>query len=234
MATTLDELMSCALEIEVRLSVLFSELEDNRDRIVSLWRETAARRGGSPQTGDLLPMGEYLQPQLETHEVLDGIGFIVRPHALADTYRHIEWWRRSPNDGSIDRFPIDVSADAYSYERRPYFLLPGQGHQRAIDGPYLDYLATQAYILTFGVPVTVDDEFIGVSGCDVLFEDMEQLLLPVLRQVGRVAVVNRDGRVVLSTSPTATTGERLRTSGDAQDEVPVGGEVGWVLRRLPG
>lgn len=231
MATRLDELLSCALEIEVRLSVLFSELEDNRDRIATLWREAAARRGGPPEVDDLLPLGEYLEPQLETHEMLDGIGFIVRPSALADAHRHIEWWRRSTNDGSIDRFPIDVSADAYSYERRPYFLLPVQG-LRAIDGPYVDYLATQEYILTFGVPVTVDDEFIGVSGCDVLFEDMEQLLLPILRQVGRAAVVNRDGRVVVSTSPSATSGERLRTSAGAEDEVPVGGEVGWVLRRL--
>ncbi len=96
----------------------------------------------------------------------------------------------------------------------------------------MDYLARNAYILTFGAPVVVDGRFVGTSGADVRVTVMENMLLPILLCAGvAAAVLNVDGRVVASNVADVAGGERLRQPDGIALTID-GMDVGWRLHRL--
>jgi hypothetical protein len=228
-----DALTRCAEAVAERVDGVFYLLEVNRARMVPVFEDADwARR--APSVADLAVLSEPLRAGIAERPHIDGLGFIAALGVLADADRHIEWWRRSPDDGRPRRFPIDVdpsSAKGYDYERRPYFTRSQEGH-RVVDGPYLDYLATHAVILTFGIPVIVGGRFVGVSAADILMSDVDQVLMPVLRKAGsRVAILNSDRRVVLANSAEPAPGARLKP--DPEAEIPIcEPDLGWRLRRL--
>jgi hypothetical protein len=89
-----------------------------------------------------------------------------------------------------------------------------------VTGPYVDYLCTDQYTLTFTQPLVVRGVFAGVVGADVLVAWFEQHLHDVLDVLDVLDVpsggedpcvlVNVAGRVVTSSDPTWVTGDLLR------------------------
>lgn len=101
----------------------------------------------------------------------------------------------------------------------PWYEGPRGRRTSVITGPYVDYLCTDHYTLTFTEPVLLPasgssegDEPAGVSGVDVRVLAVEDAFLGRLRASSRVlAVVNDVGRVVVSNSSRFLSGNLVDT-----------------------
>lgn len=114
-----------------------------------------------------------------------------------------------------------AGAHFFDYTLMPWYAGPAGARTgapgRTIAGPYVDYLCTDDYTMTFTEAVWRDVDgvstFAGVAGVDVRVMAVEAMFLPVLRASNRhLVVLNRFGRVVVS-----NTARWL--SGDLCDEV---------------
>jgi hypothetical protein len=130
----------------------------------------------------------------------------------------MQWWTRD-GDGRPQRLRPELDAEEESfwdYTVLPWFTVPRQTGRRHVTGPYVDWLCTQEYTLTFTVPVfgTHPERgrcHLGVVGADIVASWLERRLLPLLhRMAGPVALVNAEGRVVVANRPTLVTGAVLR------------------------
>jgi hypothetical protein len=142
-----------------------------------------------------------------------GAGYVAAPDTLTDSHLGFEWWART-EDGPPRRLLIslDPASDHFlDYTRQSWFTVPRDTGRRHITGPYVDYLCTDEYTLTFTLPVRGPRGYAGVVGADIFVREFEQLLLPRLRAVGgRCALVNAQGRVIVSTSARQATGSLVR------------------------
>lgn len=157
---------------------------------------------------------------------VQGAGFVTAIGLLDPERWWLEWFVRE-EDSRVGRLEIQRDPTAigfHDYQLSPWYAVPRTTGERHITGPYVDNLCTDDYTLTFTQPLVVDGEFLGVSGADIGVRTAERELLPVLRAVRqRAAVVNTDGRVLVSNS-----GELL--CGDLVDpEAPISERV-----QLPG
>lgn len=181
-----------------------------------------------------------LRPQF--FDVLGGLvvgaGFISAPNALADQEFGFEWWTET---GDAEPVQLVISLDPASdnfldYTRQSWFTVPRDTGRRHINGPYVDYLCTDEYTLTFTAPVQRNGSFAGVVGADIHVREVERLLQPKLRALGgRAALVNAQGRVIVSNNVRQATGSLVRDvdvpawwSSGAE---PVTNENGATLRR---
>jgi hypothetical protein len=142
-----------------------------------------------------------------------GAGFVSAPNALADQQFGFEWWTDVVGD---DPAQLHISLDPESenfldYTRQSWFTVPRDTGRRHINGPYVDYLCTDEYTLTFTIPVQRRGSFAGVVGADVHVREVERMLLPKLRALGgRAALVNAQGRVIASNNARWATGSLVR------------------------
>ncbi len=146
-------------------------------------------------------------------ERIVGAGFIAAPDALADQRFGFEWWTCTPGGPPAQLFiSLDPASDHFlDYTRQSWFTVPRDSGRRHITGPYVDYLCTDEYTLTFTVPVLRDGAFGGLVGADVFVHQFERLLLPKLRRVdGRAAVINAQGRVIAANTARQATGSLVR------------------------
>ena len=155
---------------------------------------------------------------------ITGAGFVAAVGYLDDTRWWLEWFARG--DGTrADRLASETNPQApgfYDYEFLPWYVVPRDTGRRHVTGPYVDYLCTDDYTLTFTVPVVVGGTFAGVAGADVKVDTAETLLMPPLRAAGRrLAVVNAHGRIVASNSGRHVCGDLL-----ADVDVPAAWQVG--------
>jgi hypothetical protein len=149
-------------------------------------------------------------------ELVIGSGLVAAPDLIADAPWHLAWWTA----GADRRIaPLRVVSDPARDGFRDYTVLewwagPRRTGRRHITGPYVDYLCTDAYTLTFTVPVhRADGSMAAVVGSDVYVARAERFLLPALRALGRPAtVVNPSGRVVVSTYAGHATGSLVRAT----------------------
>jgi hypothetical protein len=168
-----------------------------------------------PRLADLSAVEPLAEAQLiRPDAVVVGSGLIAHPDLMEDAPWHLAWWTAGP-DGRIA--PLRVESDPARDGFRDYTLLewwavPRRTGRRHITGPYVDYLCTDAYTLTFTVPVhRPDGSMAAVVGSDVYVARAERLLLPSLRAGGRPATVaNASGRVVVSTFSTHVAGSLVR------------------------
>lgn len=163
---------------------------------------------------DLGGVIELVQPALEDQgSSIQGAGFVAAIDALADAQWWLEWFMLS--NGVTERLIVDTDPrgeNFYDYAALPWYDVPQRTGRRHITGPYVDYLCTDDYTLTFTVPVVVRDRFVGVAGADVRVFTFEKAVLPCLRATHRkVAIVNDQGRIVLSNSARHVGGTLLRT-----------------------
>ncbi|GAA3820191.1 cache domain-containing protein [Nocardioides panacisoli] len=162
---------------------------------------------------------------------ITGAGFVAAVGYLDDTRWWLEWFARGEG-AKADRLASETNPQApgfYDYEFLPWYVVPRDTGRRHVTGPYVDYLCTDDYTLTFTMPVVVDKTFAGVAGADVKVDTAETLLMPPLRAAGqRLAVVNAHGRIVASNSGRHVCGDLL-----ADVDVPAAWQHGHpALHRL--
>lgn len=185
--------------------------------------DIAAARRVAPITTSRLDelVAPYARQTLDTPGLsVYGAGFIAALDSLADAPSHLAWWqgpqrtRLTLANQAINKGNIDYSE--LEWYRVP--LVTGEAH---IAGPYVDYLCSDEYTITVAAPVFIDDEFVGVTGLDMLIDTVERDLTPRLARLGAfITVVNSAGRVVVSTNRRLATGESLR-SGEYRNAVRV-------------
>ena len=168
--------------------------------------------GPSRPSGDDL---DRLRPQVvdALGGVVIGAGFVCAPHALADQEYGFQWWGTRPGAPPGQLFiSLDPASENFlDYTRQSWFTVPRDTGRRHITGPYVDYLCTDEYTLTFTIPVRRQGSFAGVVGADVYVREFERALRPVLRPLGsRAALVNAQGRVIVSNSVRQVTGSLVR------------------------
>jgi hypothetical protein len=145
-----------------------------------------------------------------------GAGFVAASGVLRDAPYWLEWWTAAgpPARRRTQRLvvQVDPSADDFrDYTALPWFRAPQRSGERHVTGPYVDYLCTDEYTLTFTAPVQHADRFLGVVGADVEVRWVEDQLSDLLRATGLpITVVNASGRVLTSTSGALTTGDLVR------------------------
>jgi hypothetical protein len=184
--------------------------------------------GRRPTLADLAVVKPLALAQLRRPDALViGSGLVADPDLIDGAPWHLLWWTAGP-DRSIA--PLQVVSDPARDGFRDYTLLewwaaPRRTGRPHITGPYVDYLCTDAYTLTFTVPVhRPDGSMAAVVGSDVYVARAERLLLPALRAGGRPAtVLNSAGRVVVSSHSGHATGALVRKTPD-----------GWVRSDDPG
>lgn len=145
--------------------------------------------------------------------LVHGGGYVAAPGQLFDARWWLEWF--AWDHGTVQRLLIDTDPDGahfFDYTYFPWYAdLRADSEDRTrvlITGPYVDYLCTDDYTLTFTTAVQGPSGFAGVAGVDVRVKAVEEVFMPVLRRCGRRAVlVNRHGRVLLSNDPRLLSGE---------------------------
>jgi hypothetical protein len=185
----------------------------------------------SPRRADLAIEPHCLQLLTSTDPPLAGAGVVVAPYVLSDEPYWLEWWLAGPNRLEADTNPDSVTFRDYT--SLVWFDEPQRTGERCITGPYVDYLCTDQYTLTFTAPLVDGDRFLGVAGVDVLARWFEQHLFVLLDARGDLdegcVVVNRAGRVVACPSGAWVTGDLIRDL--AADASP---SSGWDLVNCPG
>lgn len=165
-------------------------------------------------TTDLHRLRPEVLRVLTPDSLVVGAGFIAAPHALADQELGFEWWTKDSEGASPTQLVIslDPASDHFlDYTRQSWFTVPRDTGRRHITGPYVDYLCSDMYAMTFAMPVSPAGTFAGVVGADVYVRELEHVLQPKLRGLpGRAALVNTHGRVIVSTSARQPAGSLVR------------------------
>ncbi len=191
-----------------------------------------------PRRADLAIEVHCLALLATTDPPLAGAGVVVAPYVLKEDPFWLEWWLAGPDDdlSGATRLTADLNPDSVSfrdYTTLAWFEEPQRTGERGITGPYVDYLCTDQYTLTFTAPLTVSDRFLGVAGVDVLARWFELHLFSVVDALDLLdddcVVVNRAGRVVACPSGTWVTGDLIRDLGPARASAE-----GWQVTPCPG
>jgi hypothetical protein len=168
---------------------------------------------GRPHRSHLAPLGDLATGALRSRDPLVvGAGFVAEPGALADEAYWLEWW--TADASAVSRLAVESDPEApgfRDYTVLPWFAVPRRSGRRHVTGPYVDYLCTDEYTLTFTCPVVVEGRFVGVAGADVFARTVEIRLGALLDEVREpAAIVNAEGRVVAGNEGAPVTGELLR------------------------
>src|SRR4051794_14515562 len=191
-----------------------------------------------PHRSELAIEQHCLQLLGGTDPPLAGAGVVVAPYVLSDEPYWLEWWLAGPGDAWADatRLAADVNPASVTfrdYTALAWFEEPRRTGQRGITGPYVDYLCTDQYTLTFTAPLTSGDRFLGVAGVDVLARWFEQHLFVLIDARDELdegcVVINRTGRVVACPSGTWVTGDLIPEL--AADRLPT---AAWQVVDCPG
>jgi len=200
-------------EVAQTLESVFAPLELLRARVESLFAQ-ADEDGRPPASSDLAALDAAICSRLGGADgLVVGSGYIAAPSVLSDQEMWLQWWS---GDGTTEpsRLVVDLdpSSDRYcDYTGLPWFSVPRDRGRRHITGPYVDYLCSDEYALTFTVPVTSAGRFVGVVGSDVYIRLFEPVMLPRLRALGDpAALVNAQGRIAVSTSVRQPVGSLVR------------------------
>lgn len=232
-------------EVVARVTEIIDEAFGLADRIaagVEAVFTAGFAAGRLVRQDDLGEIAAIVKPALDDPASrLQGAGFVAAVDTMADAPWWLEWFMRR-QQGRAERLVVDTDPrgeNFYDYVALPWYHVPRDTGRRHVTGPYVDYLCTDDYTLTFTVPVTAgrgpDDRsdggsggpdggsggdssggpggrFVGVAGADVRVPVFERAVLPALRRCGRpVAVVNAQGRVVLSNDAHHVGGTLVRT-----------------------
>ncbi|NUP40837.1 MAG: hypothetical protein HOY76_28430 [Streptomyces sp.] len=187
-----------------------SALESVFDAVAATRTDTArllagvAAEGRRPATVDLAALRPGLHLRLARNGLVSGVGFVAAPGLLTDVPAWLEWWQ-SGSAGDVRPLLLDLDPEqsAYAdYTHWDWFALPRDTGERAVAGPYVDYLCSDEYSLTLSAPVEMEGRFAGVAAADVYLRHFEAAVLPMLRRLaGPAHLVNARGRVAASADP---------------------------------
>lgn len=177
----------------------------------------ASHRGAQEQNGTRLSSDARLHLQKHIHQALNktpccnGAGFAsyTPPCTINTSYWTLEWWFKEGN--TIQQSQLERNQDTrerLDFRFFDWFRGPAQDLRPRIEGPYVDYICNGAYTITVAHPVVLHGSFMGVAAVDVLVATLDRLLLPVLGNIGKPALIlNRDARVITSTMPRIRCGD---------------------------
>ncbi|HEX6148772.1 cache domain-containing protein [Nocardioides sp.] len=197
---------------------VFATVEDLHRETLACHQDAVAS-GRTLTDDDIRGLAPGIAARLqEPDQVAVGLGLILEPGLLQTHPLRIEWWQWSTTLGEPVQMEFDLRPDSigfYDYATTDWFAVPRRTRERHVVGPYVDVHGTDRYLLTLTMPIESGGDFLGVAGADVPLTVFETT---ILRHTGEddAAVVNREGRVVLSTSSRWITGslvprsERLR------------------------
>jgi hypothetical protein len=187
-----------------------AELETWKAELASDLRSARLR---GPVTTDVLDslVAPYANRTFELLQLpVYGSGFIAALDSLADARSHLAWWQGADR-AQLVLASQSVSKEHIDYSELEWYRVPQSTGIAHVAGPYVDYLCSDEYTITVATPVSVDGEFVGVAGLDLLIDQVERDLLPRLAEFGDdISIVNGVGRVLLSTSPHRETGDSIR------------------------
>jgi hypothetical protein len=172
-------------------------------------------------------VADLVLPRLvEDDPLLVGAGFIADGEIVRGRDVHFAWWlgplQANPVLGSTtEPTRLDLTTRGYTEYLRDFralewYRIPATTRDAHVTGPYVDHLCTCDYILTLTMPVHARDDvaasgdarMVGVVGADVAVRRLERELLAAFLDVPEpIALVNEDGRVVVSTEPTLQVGQ---------------------------
>ncbi|MGW3032379.1 cache domain-containing protein [Streptomyces sp. NPDC001178] len=192
-----------AAAVRSALESVFEAVAATRTDTAELLARVAAE-GRRPATVDLAALRPGLHLRLARHELVSGVGFVAAPGLLTDVPAWLEWWQ-SGSEGDVRPLLLDLDPEqsAYAdYTHWDWFALPRDTGERAVAGPYVDYLCSDEYSLTLSAPVRMEGRFAGVAAADVYLRHFEAAVLPMLRRLpGPAHLVNARGRVAASADP---------------------------------
>jgi hypothetical protein len=206
-----DDVVAVAESVAATGESVFADLETLRVAAVRALDDEPTRRGLAP----LRPLCERLLTAPDG--LLVGAGFVAAPDVLQDVPYWLEWWT-VPGVGEARGTPeplevvVDPTAEDFrDYTALPWFAVPRGTGERHVTGPYVDYLCTDEYTLTFTVPVEAGGRFAGVVGADVYVRHVELRTLAQIDALpGSVTLVNAQGRVLVSNDGSTDSGSLVR------------------------
>lgn len=237
-----DPLCACARQLNSTLESIFSQVRQLVDETLELWERVLAE-GRQPTAKDLAQLRPAIDRQLlATGAFGCGGGVILEPGSLSDQHMHLEWWYLADAGKTL---PLRPNFDRrrenfYDYTAAPWFSRPRDSGNSSVEGPYVDLYGTNMYVLTFTMPIFVQDRFIGVAGLDLSLHNVERMLVRSLMRLEHEAVlISADGRVIASNTANWLVGDLAPKLLDpALNEgfrlVLAEPEAGWSLIRLPG
>ena len=152
-----------------------------------------------------------------------GAGFIANAGLLGPERSYIAWWQGpdlEPVDALANFSPNSISR----YVKAEWFRIPVETGRAHVTGPYVDFLCTDEYVLTFTHPVFTrpDGPVAGIVGIDVTVQRLERGAMPALRRIGgRATLANADGRAVVSAASDIDAGD-LAAPDEPCRHYPVG------------
>ncbi|MGO3146167.1 MAG: hypothetical protein ACTIJ6_00665 [Leucobacter sp.] len=141
-----------------------------------------------------------------TDRPLYGAGFCGSDVVVSEG-NPLAWWQ-GPDRQLLASSTFGPGQAAIDLERLEWYRVPRQTGTHHVAGPFVDYLCSNEITLTSTLPLVVDGVFLGVACADVLVASVEEQLLPSIGDVEGVALVNANGRVVVSTDHEHETGDR--------------------------
>jgi hypothetical protein len=204
-------------------TAVFDQLAAWRVPIEQLIASSADVRPADLETA----VADLVLPRLvEDDPLLVGAGFIADGEIVRGRDVHFAWWlgplQANPVLGSTtEPTRLDLTTRGYTEYLRDFralewYRIPATTRDAHVTGPYVDHLCTCDYILTLTMPVHARDDvaasgdarMVGVVGADVAVRRLERELLAAFLDVPEpIALVNEDGRVVVSTEPTLQVGQ---------------------------
>lgn len=201
---------------EEKISNLFGELvhrlEDGAATIAD--GLSGGSRESIPASFSVPEVFHLASAVLESFPVVAGSGAMLASPPIPDAPECQYWWAKN-SQGQVDRLIMDTTPGTdkfYDYQSMPWFFQVRRDRTPTLDGPYVDYLGYDQYIVTVSVPIeSGDGEFLGIFGADIRVGELEKTLVPLLREVagGDSAVVNAVGRIVVGGAPHLISGELL-------------------------
>ena len=191
-------------DVADEIESVFSAVGGLADELAALLAGILASRS-QPAREDLAALRPMISGLLQQHRSLvKGAGAIFTPGVLADAPRWIEWWWwRTSSAPEALRVNLDPEApDHYDYLSAEWYRAPASTGIRHVTGPYVDYACTNEYAVTLSQPVVLDGHTVAVAGSDLVVSGLEERVLPRMCKLARpLALVNAQGRVVISSSP---------------------------------
>jgi len=140
-----------------------------------------------------------------------GAGFIANAGLLGPERSYIAWWQ-GPELEHVDALANFSPNSISRYVKSEWFRIPVETGRAHVTGPYVDFLCTDEYVLTFTHPVFTrpDAPVAGIVGIDVTVQRLERGAMPALRRIGgRATLANADGRAVVSAAPDIDAGDLI-------------------------
>ena len=219
-----------ATDVAAHIEPIYAPIEALGDKVIKTRRARERLR-----EDNLSPVAAMVRATLSQEPLFAGFGFVADSGVVDDEPTFMLWWQVRGSGASRLRLNLDPSSpDRYDYQTMPWFTAARSERRRVVHGPYVDYSGSELFTLTVTAPTLDGDDFLGVTGADLNFLELERRLVGVLRRAGSDACVVNDERRVIATNTarwvvSSRLPEPLVTGADGVEVAPVAGGYGWSV-----